>query len=593
MASVKGRLCKIIKRYGIWMVLYVSGIWFITDRFAVLSFPREYFKPMFLFGAALLFSVFVWTAFRWGTELHKLFLAAYLALGICYFIAVPLFKVPDEPSHFLRAYEISMGHMVSDRDENGDGGRSLPYNLTLMLLSVDPVKSTHYDIWARNGDTRLSKDEVFFVFWNTSLYAPVSYLPQVIGIALLRLLTDRIVWIAYGGRIANFLAIMLVGFFSVKYTPVGKKVMMMVMLLPMSMQESVSMAPDAMVTALTCALAAFVLYMRYEHEGAMGKRHYVLLYLLCIFIGLYKIVYLPFCLLPFLIPPERFGGRKYFILHAVCLGFFVCITSLGWLWVAGTYLSKSRGSDGDAQIAFILSEPLEYLKILWRTLRTEGGKYLENLVGRYFGWLDLPVAQWMPASYGMLSLGAVFLEREAGRERCRWIPALYVSAGFSVFLLIFTSIYVQWDLPRAELIEGIQGRYFVPVIPLVYLAVYSLIPGFSRSRVTMAHFMTALFAIHLCICGNLSQWALGYLGSRWIQDENGSRYQLSDWEYVEEAWYELEDKWYYFDQEGYAVKGSWVEYKEDWYYLKDDGSMLTDGTAPDGKRVDGQGKRID
>ena len=30
--------------------------------------------------------------------------------------------------------------------------------------------------------------------------------------------------------------------------------------------------------------------------------------------------------------------------------------------------------------------------------------------------------------------------------------------------LIFTSLYVQWTALRNEVIEGIQGRYFIPLI---------------------------------------------------------------------------------------------------------------------------------
>ncbi len=41
--------------------------------------------------------------------------------------------------------------------------------------------------------------------------------------------------------------------------------------------------------------------------------------------------------------------------------------------------------------------------------------------------------------------------------------------------LIFTSLYVQWTTCGSDSIAGIQGRYFIPILPLVVLLVGSQI----------------------------------------------------------------------------------------------------------------------
>ena len=41
--------------------------------------------------------------------------------------------------------------------------------------------------------------------------------------------------------------------------------------------------------------------------------------------------------------------------------------------------------------------------------------------------------------------------------------------------LIFTSLFVQWTTCGSDSIAGIQGRYFIPILPLLMLLVGSQI----------------------------------------------------------------------------------------------------------------------
>ncbi|MBR4486881.1 DUF2142 domain-containing protein, partial [bacterium] len=46
----------------------------------------------------------------------------------------------------------------------------------------------------------------------------------------------------------------------------------------------------------------------------------------------------------------------------------------------------------------------------------------------------------------------------------------------SVLLLIFTSLYIQWTLPKENIIDGVQGRYFLPILILLPL-------GFIQNKI--------------------------------------------------------------------------------------------------------------
>lgn len=78
----------------------------------------------------------------------------------------------------------------------------------------------------------------------------------------------------------------------------------------MTMQEAVSLSPDAMTIAVSIALISFILYFRNGPEKALQKKHFIILSALLIALSLCKIVYLPLCFLIFLIPTKCFQSKK-------------------------------------------------------------------------------------------------------------------------------------------------------------------------------------------------------------------------------------------------------------------------------------------
>ena len=43
-----------------------------------------------------------------------------------------------------------------------------------------------------------------------------------------------------------------------------------------------------------------------------------------------------------------------------------------------------------------------------------------------------------------------------------------------ITLLIFTSLYIQWSDTKLAYIDGVQGRYFLPILPLILLLISSM-----------------------------------------------------------------------------------------------------------------------
>ncbi|MBQ9765773.1 MAG: DUF2142 domain-containing protein [Lachnospiraceae bacterium] len=560
-------------------------------------------------------------------QLHKFYIIVFALLGGIYFFIYPIGTVPDEQAHFYRAYEISEGHMVSDI-QDGYGGRMLPDNLG---LGINALNTSIKETWDKM-DVELSENRSFSVFWTMSLYAPVSYIPQSLGILMARIFTDSIAVMFMAGRLFNFIAVAVISYLAVKYMPFGKKILIMVMLLPINMQEAISLAPDAMVTALTLAFVAYVLHLRYKQETKMSGKQLVLLYILAIVVSLYKIVYLPFCMLPFLIPMDRFGGKKKFIIHAVCMGTAVIVLSLGWLAFAGRYLMDIEGGrDSGAQVEYILGDIPNYFRVMGTTLKLHGINYLYMMLGHILSWLNLFIPKGYLIPYAIILLAGIVSDEEKLPEKFGAVRAMFVLISVAVFLLTLTSLYVQWNNYASPIIEGVQGRYFIPIILPLTLAVSFCLPRSLGKLFGMKNLMIPMVVVNLVVMVFVFD-NFGISKAMWVEADDGWKYYVKESGYVTSSWYQVDTEWYYFGDDGYMYADEWLEYKGDkylftdggvmatgwqlygdeWYYLDSDGTAYTgwiesegdwyycedgkmwyDCVTPDGYKLDKDGKMIE
>ncbi len=403
---------------------------------------------------------------RFGTIRIKeehVFLLIFVLLTMVYFFSVPMFRVPDEKEHFLRAYEVSLGYMVSDLDEEGYGGRDLPDNIDLGIVYREATMQTMKEILAE-GET-LSASITYARFWNTALYSPITYMPQAIGIAISRLFTKKVILLMYAARLGNCLFAMTIGYLAIRFTPICKKTMMSVFLIPMGIQEMISCAPDMAITALALGLFSFVFYMIYSYEGQMKTRHFILMCFLAIWLSMYKVVYVPVCLFLFLIPAGRFGSSKKKGIWAGSLIGVVVALELLWIHITGAYMNPVEFNDPN-QPLYMLGHPLEYLQALFLTFKDQGISYIDQAFGMSLGYYDIPQLPKLIFAFELcvLLLGIFETEKIFPRGNERVISL--IAAALVVFLMC-TGLYIQWNPLGAERVNGIQGRYFLPVIVLL------------------------------------------------------------------------------------------------------------------------------
>ena len=380
---------------------------------------------------------------------------------------IPLGRVPDEAAHFYRAYEISSGKLISPKNKEGYGGDYLAANIK-GIVSGD----NKYIDELKLKNVKPQKNKAFITFTNTALYSFITYIPQTIGISIGKLFHLPFVWIAYLGRLTNFLVWVMLMYYSIKLIPFKKLSILIVMFLPMMLQEAASLSADALTNGATFFFISYVLYLKYNKNKKISVKNKVVLSLSTIVMSVSKIVYLPLCLLVFLIPKEKFKSTKKKYIEIGLLALIVIIINLFFFSLSIRYNAHVQTTeviniDKVLQIKNIVNNPFNYIVVMFRTIYEYSEMYASGFIGEKLCWYDVPISNFFIKIISIILIICTILDTNKYDNKDK---AMHFIAIFFVILLIFTSEYLTWTEVGSKTISGIQGRYFIPlVIPFIMI----------------------------------------------------------------------------------------------------------------------------
>ena len=392
--------------------------------------------------------------------IEKIFIFFAIPIGLLYMLAVPIGRVPDEGAHFARIYEITTGHFVSDTDESGMPGSLEDSNIKTIINMPSTI---HYGELPSYTSIYADTNSEEFVYTSSYNYNIINYFPQVIGMSLGNFLHLPLLISCYIARFFNLLTCLLIIYFSIKYIPFLKKGIMFIAFLPITMQEICSLSADGLPIATSIALISFILYSIYSLKNQFTKKHLAIMLLLCIVICLCKTIYAPICLLLFTIPKARFGSIKRKLHIIFGFGIISGALLLGWLYISPPLVSVS---DSSIQTASIIEHPIRYLGILINSIFANSGIYLSGIFGGFLEWFNLDLSfLYVICTYTIFVL--VCLEARKNWFITKTFKNISIFICTMVVLAAFTIMYTQWTKNGEVVIDGVQGRYFLPIILLV------------------------------------------------------------------------------------------------------------------------------
>ena len=399
---------------------------------------------------------------------EQIFVAVALFAGILCALLTPPFRGADERAHFCRAYQISKGGIVPERQNEGVGG-VLPWDLrSSQQRAASRQDGQSLPPRAQAQLTPRAPGERLFVdFRNTALFAPVSYLPQALAIGAGRVTGAPLFILLYFGRFAGLLASLgLIGL-AIRLTPVGKLLLLLLAVTPMSIRQMSLLTADSVANASAFLLIAMFLRLALDADARLRGRGLLSLILCSLVVSLSKQAYFPLLLLYFLCPVEKAGGWRRYVATFLGIAGLNALALTMWLWaIRSLYVPQciAPAADPTRQMAFILSAPLGYLRVLRADLQQHGMAYVRQC----FSYVGHP-----PRALGWLHLAAlVFVALfDSGREFALGVKAKVVICGaFVLTLVLVTTLnYLAWSPVAAGSISGIQGRYYIPITPLPFL----------------------------------------------------------------------------------------------------------------------------
>ena len=372
---------------------------------------------------------------------------------------VPPLQAPDEVAHFGRADQISHGEFFAYRIAPGASGGRIDLGLVEALQRFAPI--------ALHAETKVSRDLYAPIGWgavearsfpNTALYPPMFYAPSVVAIWCGKALGFDVLHTATLARLFTGVVSVGISAMAIAFADVAGIWLFALLLLPSSALLMGAISQDG--PMLACAALAVSLMTSLQREASIAWRGRLLL--LCAIIasmGMARPPYSALAILPLALTRLRVSVRWSATLATFAAAATWSICCAIWTLVSVDPFHKA---DAVRQLHYIEAHsgllPALVADTLSRYFATEYAGYFVApllLPGLYFqiAWIVLAVA-----------LVASFL---AGARPMAWTILTVGAAVFAAVFGIFAIQYLTWTAVGGSTIDGVLGRYFLPLAVLL------------------------------------------------------------------------------------------------------------------------------
>jgi len=408
----------------------------------------------------------------------RFFTIASTALGLLLIAAAPPLRGPDETAHFLRAYGLGAGDIIpSMSDAQGRKGVLLPGRVFREFEVFDAWQRAHRgsdfsyrrvfeEYRATQRDTDSSSTPVFVPYGGSEGYSFVAYIPQALAAAVARAAGLGFVETFYLMRLAGLLFTTAVLAYAIRITPTLSWTFVAVAMLPSALYGRAVINADG--PTLAFSIMTISLFLRTVAAGDTSPSRRAIWMVLC---ALAKPPNVAFAALEGL--AHRHWKRGLLMFLAVSSP--AVLAGLVWAGLSGAdagawRLAEITGTQQEQyspvwKLRYSLAHPEAFpAAILGWFAQIDVGEFGRQVVG-VLGLFDTVLRPWIYYAIGLLlilSFAAPLRIEERGR--CA-VAALVTALGYSFAVLLI--MYLVWTPLHADAVWGVQGRYFVPILPLV------------------------------------------------------------------------------------------------------------------------------
>ena len=158
----------------------------------------------------------------------------------------------------------------------------------------------------------------------------------------------------------------------------------------------------------------------------------------------------------------------------------------------------------------ILKDPVYSIKVLVNSFWYHAGFWFENMFGAQLGWVDINVPIFFIYGFAILLFMTAIKPAEEPVYFKRGSRALlWLVFGLIAFLIVL-SMMVAWTPTGYPVVLGVQGRYFLPILPLSIFAVRGTC--LRRSEETTPWIMYGAVLLNICVYLSIFETVMQRMG---------------------------------------------------------------------------------
>jgi uncharacterized membrane protein len=406
---------------------------------------------------------------------ENLYLVLALTFGLMMAIFNPPFDgVPDEHAHYWKAWAVAEGNFLCHADDQiPKSAINLPGSNLKVSVPGDDKKIVFNGFLVK----LFEKDSGEMSAGGSAICGatPLGYIPQAIGLKIGQFVNISPLGSMYFARILNLFASVALVYLAIRIIPFGKIILLVIGLLPMTIQQFASMGYDSLHIASVFLFIAFIIKLASQKEKKLSIRDIVILFVIALVSFNVKVGYATLSFLVFILPMAKFKNRKQYWLFTIG---FVLVNMFVFLGVKSYFAEDSSGGsvqvesaiDASRQTAYVIANPLNFVAVLFNQVYDKFNFYAETFLFKS-GWLKKSMPQFW---YVFLVLGMILLVRNEKEsvELTKKQRSIFLLVFLMNFTLAFLGLYLVWTKVGATKIAGVQGRYFLGIFPLLLLFFY-------------------------------------------------------------------------------------------------------------------------
>ena len=425
----------------------------------------SHYRLLFLFSVLFLVYVILYMRGWLSEHLEVAFFGVVMCMGSLMIILSPNTLTSwDEQIHLDRAYRVSFN---KDIEYSQSMQQMVELQIPLVNTAEEKIMLAEY-LQEQGGKIVTIKEK------QTDLirFDRLAYLPQAVGLKIGRatgISFQKILWV---GKFLNLFTYALILSIAVKYTKIGKKALICVGTIPTAVFLASAYSYDAFITSFLLLGFVMILNELLDKSQELNWKR-VAVGVFALLIGCFsKAVYVPLLLLLCFLPKEKFKSRKqrmYFIV-AVIFIFLIMMSSFALPALTNTVGNIDVGADprgGDTsvtrQMKYIFEKPLTYTALLFENIVDSfGGYFLDGGSRTFFSYLG-----GSSTNLYYLHMLLAIVVTLTGENKIMLDRKLKVVLGIlviGVLMLIWTALYLSFTPVGADTINGVQPRYYIPLM---------------------------------------------------------------------------------------------------------------------------------